>query len=54
MIRLPEKSPCASCDLFKGVKQPNNDESIEYFYCEKFEEIPEEYLLGENCEYQED
>lgn len=53
MIRVPDNSPCADCDHFKGVKQPNGDESIEYFYCEKFKKIPLEHLKGKSCKHQE-
>lgn len=53
MIRLPEKSPCADCDRFNGVKQPHGDESEEYFYCEKYERIPVDHIKGKPCEHQE-
>jgi hypothetical protein len=53
MIRLPEISPCADCDHFKGVKQPHGNESVEYFYCAKYKRIPAEHINGEPCEHQE-
>lgn len=53
MIKLPDISPCAVCDHFRGVKQPNGNESIEYFYCTKFDRIPVEYVSGKHCEKQE-
>lgn len=46
MIRLGRNSPCEECDHFKGVKQPNGDESEEYFYCTQFKKIPVEIVLG--------
>lgn len=52
MIRLRANSPCEDCDHFKGVKQPNGDESEEYFYCTKYKKIPTEIVLGKKCKMQ--
>lgn len=53
MIMLPDTSPCAACNLFKGVKQPHGYEIGEYFCCSKFDRIPVEYICGKTCEKQE-
>lgn len=38
-----------NCKWYEGVKQPNNDELYEFFYCSAFPDgIPKEIVTGED------
>ena len=49
MISIKDNATCLkgnTCKHFEGVKQPNDDESIEYYYCKAFPYgIPDEILV---------
>ena len=46
MIRLAKGSPCENCIRDMGVKQPNDTEEGEYFYCDAYKRIPDQIACG--------
>ncbi|MGM0409206.1 MAG: hypothetical protein ACQEQF_00470 [Bacillota bacterium] len=51
MIYISEDATCLKgniCKHLKWVKQPNDDESVEYYHCKAYPKgIPHEILTGE-------